>query len=75
MHQAADRPVIDGPVHCAVLDRDRAQGFEPLAAFCCGHCALDPSAQEVNLTAAKLYLGGPPEAGGESPEVYVGTVP
>jgi hypothetical protein len=60
----AERPHIEGPVHCDVPSLSAMKGFEPLAEFCCGHCGLDPSAKEVNDEAARLYCGGKADLGG-----------
>jgi hypothetical protein len=53
-----------GPLHWDTISLSDARGYEPFAHFCCGHCALDPSASEVNGQAAKLYCGGPEALGG-----------
>jgi hypothetical protein len=66
-----DRPHIEGPVHCEVLRNDSDQPLEPLAGFCCGSCSKDPSAAEVNETAARLVAGGSLEEGGAVPQHVV----
>jgi hypothetical protein len=67
MPQPPARPRL-GPVRWDTISLGDARGYEPFAHFCCGHCALDPSAAEVNGQAAKLYCGGPAELGG--PQVH-----
>src|SRR2546423_699031 len=51
------RPRIDGRVHCDVVRNAEAKGLPELADFCCGQCALEPSAAEVNAIAASLFGG------------------
>lgn len=54
-----------------MLDRDAAKGHAPLAEFCCGPCALDPSAMEVNGAAALFYRGGTVEVGGSPSPILI----
>ncbi len=63
MAQPPARPTL-GPLHWDTISHADATGYEPFAHFCCGHCALDPSANEVNARAAKLYCGGAEAIGG-----------
>jgi hypothetical protein len=57
-------PNIEGPAHCEVIGNEEAKGCRDLAAFCCGHCSKEPSAAEVNETAARLFKGGTYGRGG-----------
>jgi hypothetical protein len=64
-------PHLTGPVHCEVIDHTQAKGRESLLKFCCGHCALEASAREVNEMAARLYAGGKIEHGGMGPQTVI----
>lgn len=51
------RHSVEGAVRCDVIRNEEAERCRELSAFCCGLCAREPSAAEVNGIVGNLFHG------------------